>query len=228
MSRLFKVFIVFLPFWIIGCDNLPSDLQAKKESINAKYYSLVEKEKTASSNSDYEQLIEGYNEFKNEAISYTAECNKRGISRNNDKTIQEAEEKISYYTSLINANQTTVVESNSIEDKYTCDVCGKEFTGNGYCEGDDGNWRPCIDEDNTLPYICSYQCALTKKRRIEDAWNKVDEKINEIKSKSLPAGAHNCSMCRGTGIEKNTSHLTDEYGRVCPMCEGKGYVIDGY
>jgi DnaJ-class molecular chaperone len=69
---------------------------------------------------------------------------------------------------------------------------------------------------------------LTKKRRIEDAWNKVDEKINEIKSKRLPAGANNCSMCRGTGIEKNTSHLTDEYGRVCPMCEGKGWVIDGY
>ena len=31
-----------------------------------------------------------------------------------------------------------------------------------------------------------------------------------------------CSMCKGTGIEENRSTFSDEAGRICPMCDGKG------
>ncbi|AXG73840.1 hypothetical protein DVK85_06145 [Flavobacterium arcticum] len=32
-----------------------------------------------------------------------------------------------------------------------------------------------------------------------------------------------CSLCGGTGIEKNHSSMSNEYGRVCPQCDGKGH-----
>jgi hypothetical protein len=36
-----------------------------------------------------------------------------------------------------------------------------------------------------------------------------------------------CSLCQGSGIEVNRARGmglgADEYGRVCPMCDGKGY-----
>jgi hypothetical protein len=31
-----------------------------------------------------------------------------------------------------------------------------------------------------------------------------------------------CGLCNGTGIEKNKGTLSDEYGRTCPMCDGRG------
>ncbi len=35
-----------------------------------------------------------------------------------------------------------------------------------------------------------------------------------------------CSLCKGTGIEENRARGTgfgdDEYGRICPMCNGRG------
>jgi hypothetical protein len=31
-----------------------------------------------------------------------------------------------------------------------------------------------------------------------------------------------CTLCKGTGIEENRSSFSDEVGRVCPMCDGKG------
>jgi hypothetical protein len=31
-----------------------------------------------------------------------------------------------------------------------------------------------------------------------------------------------CSTCKGSGIEPNRSSLSDEIGRICPMCDGKG------
>jgi hypothetical protein len=62
-------------------------------------------------------------------------------------------------------------------------------------------------------------------KKIEEIY----DNSNGISNNRLPNGAHKCSMRREVqGIERNTSHLTDEYGRICPLCDGKGYVIDGY
>lgn len=66
-----------------------------------------------------------------------------------------------------------------VSNTHTCDICRKEFSGAGYCEGDDGNFRPCTDADNTMPYLCSYECAMQKKQRINNAWEKVDKKVEE-------------------------------------------------
>ena len=46
----------------------------------------------------------------------------------------------------------------------------------------------------------------------------------------LSNGGHTCSLCSGTGIERNTAQRTlgGGSGRTCPMCSGKGWVIDGY
>ena len=34
--------------------------------------------------------------------------------------------------------------------------------------------------------------------------------------------SNSCSTCNGSGIEPNRSSFSDEVGRICPMCDGKG------
>ena len=39
--------------------------------------------------------------------------------------------------------------------------------------------------------------------------------------------SNSCGLCKGTGIEKNNApSFDDSYGRICPMCDGKG--VRGY
>jgi hypothetical protein len=120
-------------------------------------------------------------------------------------------------------NKETTNE-NSVS-KYSCEICRKEFSDDGYCQDENGNWRPCVDADNTMPYICTYQCAMVKKRKIDDAWDKANEKVDEYIQNNNSSQA--CQFCDGTGVEKSNNIMSNEYGRVCPVCNGKG-VMSGY
>lgn len=158
--------LVVGPIINLNNNNLPQDLQTRKDANNAKYFELLEKEKSAFSTLDYEQLVKGYNSFKNETISYTAECNRRGISKNNDEIVKEADEKISKYQKLVNSANTNIDNSKQESDLFSCEICGRKFTGKGYCEGDDGIWRQC--EEPYQGQICSPECG----RRATGQFNK--------------------------------------------------------
>ena len=124
-----------------------------------------------------------------------------GSSSENEqnKELDEYSENSSIYN-----NQTT-------ESTNTCSICDKTFTGNGYEEVSDGVWKPC--KESYQCYICSKSCGMKHTRQMNNLVNGIDGRVYE---------SNVCSMCKGTGIEKNTSHLTDEYGRVCPMCDARG------
>lgn len=155
-------------------------------------------------------------------------------------------------TSTSNSSSTNINNSQSQEPSYKCKICGTTINGKGYCEDGQGNWRPCIDADNTMPYICSYTCAMRKKQRIDDAFKKVEDKVNNLNNgeRCLNCGVGHyqngfcdvcggasrqrveesrsklpkCALCNGTGIEMPQGANTGgETGRICPACNGSGH-----
>ena len=126
-----------------------------------------------------------------------------------------------------------------------CNICGRNFTGDGYSEVTDGVWRPC-----EYPYtssICSAQCGIKSTQQFNRAANNLFnsgssslclncglghyqngycdrcgaasvERVNQSRSKSA-----DCPLCKGTGIEKPMgANSGGETGRICPMCDGTG------
>jgi hypothetical protein len=122
-------------------------------------------------------------------------------------------------TTSPSVNEMPVTPSKA-EVQNTCSICNRSFTGNGYEEVSDGVWRMCQD-----PYqcpVCSKACGMKHTREMNKYLNQSN---NTNDGRIYESNA--CSLCKGTGIEKSTApNLTGEYGRVCPMCDGKG--VRGY
>lgn len=211
--KLFNIILLISYISFTGCNSLPADLQSRKDECIRKVNQLADKEKTASGNSDYKQLTEDYTNLKNEIVSYTADCNSRGISKENDKLINEIDGKISKFKSLSASSDSYSSGSSTI-----CSICGRKFAGNGYEEVSDGVWKTCSNQYQCQ--ICSPSCGMKHTAKMNGIINSLPESRQNRDDKIYEKNV--CSMCNGTGIEKNTSHLTDEYGRVCPMCDGKG------
>lgn len=124
-------------------------------------------------------------------------------------------QQIESYENYSNTRSEQSSQNNS-EVENTCTICNRTFTGKGYEEVSNGVWRLC--EEPYQCYICSKSCGMKHTRQMNNLINETsDGKVYD---------SNVCSMCKGTGIEKNTSHLTDESGRTCPMCNGKG--VQGY
>jgi hypothetical protein len=158
-----SLLIVFITLFT-SCNNLPEDLQNRKDACNAKYKELADQEKNAYSSSDYIQLITDYTNFKNEIISYTAECNKRGISKENDKLVSEINEKISKFESLSKSDNSYSSSSSSSSnssssDSKTCSWCGNSFSGIHYTHL--GKMAPCqsSSSSNSIGKYCSMKCC---------------------------------------------------------------------
>jgi hypothetical protein len=125
-----------------------------------------------------------------------------------------------------NENTANNVEYNE------CNICGKKFTGRGYEEVSDGVWRLCKYPYQS--YICSSWCGKKSTEKMDNALRNHginpsiihDDKSSNGSSYQGSNGRiyenNVCSMCKGTGIEKNNSSFSDEYGRICPICNGKG------
>ncbi len=111
------------------------------------------------------------------------------------------------------------VESNSNSNieattpSWNCSICGNKIYNSGYEEVSNGVWKRCQEPNQCL--ICSPNCG--KKHTA-----KMNSYINGSSSTGKIYDPDLCSLCKGTGIEKNNGSLTNEYGRVCPMCDGKG------
>ncbi len=124
IRRFFNLILLSFSLFITSCNNLPADLQSRKDECNAKYKELADQEKSANSSSDYKQLITDYTSFKNEIISYTAECNRRGISKENEKLVSEINDKLSKFESLSKSDNSyssgnTSSSSSTSYDKNT-------------------------------------------------------------------------------------------------------------
>jgi hypothetical protein len=134
-------------------------------------------------------------------------------------------------------NEDTFVDTTSVASstpEEVCSICGKTFNHRGYQEVSEGQYEILDEGQGTL---CSVSCA---KQATQNLMNSVDNYYNNSKNSSMQDapiqhyGEYNegsdgkiyennkCGLCNGTGIEKNRSSLSDEYGRICPMCDGKG------
>jgi hypothetical protein len=121
----------------------------------------------------------------------------------------------------IETETSTPEESTVSEDIISCQVCNKQIIGHGY--------NPELLGVDGQSYFCSLNCAKVDDINSTEKWNKILRKYGkeEIKSQLGDDKVYDknaCTMCKGTGIEKNTAQhiLGGEAGRVCPMCEGKG------
>jgi hypothetical protein len=196
---------------------LPSDLKIKRDECNNFSDKLLEKEKTAKSEADYQLLTEDYKLLKEMIINYTQECNNRGIKKNNDNLIKDIEEKILRFerqsgNSLSNSNE---------EILNLCSICGKEFNHNGYEEISYGVWELCKD-----PYqgqICSKSCGIKHTRNSDKIYNTNSKNDYEMGNDGRVYETKACGLCNGTGIESGRDPMTGEKtGRICPMCDGRG------
>lgn len=111
-----------------------------------------------------------------------------------------------------NSIKTEQHEYNSTETNV-CQKCGNPFTGSGYTEVAHGVWLETQEPHQS--FICSESCGSLHTKK----W----ERILEKKRDSKVYDKEPCSLCEGTGIERNRSSMSDEYGRTCPMCNGKGF-----
>lgn len=133
-------------------------------------------------------------------------------------------QKTSFATEEIQAEDTNSGENNNYQgdepsqntsptETNICQKCGNRFTGRGYTEIAHGVWRETKEPYQT--FICSESCGSAHTRKWESVLgNKSDGKVYDNEQ---------CGMCEGTGIERNHSSMSNEYGRTCPMCNGKGY-----
>ncbi len=89
--------------FMVGCSDLPNDLQDKKDMINDKYTNLQEYEKGASTSLEYGYLLREYTELKDRIIKHTEERNDRGFAVNNNEVVSDVEEKRVKYERLFEA-----------------------------------------------------------------------------------------------------------------------------
>lgn len=169
IRNFFYFILLSFSIFITSCNNLPPDLQSRKDAGNAKYKELAEQEKRASNSYDYEQLVTDYTNYKNEVISYTAECNRRGISKENDKLIDELNGKISKYESLSKSNSSyssgsSSSSSSSSYSSQTCSWCGKSFSGSHYTHL--GKMADCYSttSSSSIGTYCSMKCCSEARR----------------------------------------------------------------
>ena len=126
-------------------------------------------------------------------------------------------------------NEVNKVDSSEEPNVFNvCNVCNREFTGHGFTEVSDGVWKRVTDGSQSS--ICSPSCGLKATQHLIDAASKYSGGGMENNNpNSLHEGSDGrlyesraCGLCNGTGIEKNMSSFSDEYGRICPMCDGRG------
>lgn len=103
MSKLKLIMIIgIIVTAVASCDNnkTPKDLELRKENINNTLSTLNEESLNIESE-DIQGLIEKYSTLNSEIREYTEECNKRGIEKNNDKTINSINQRIEELKSKI-------------------------------------------------------------------------------------------------------------------------------
>ncbi len=144
---------------------------------------------------------------------------KCGGNKENNKsessTIESSEESL---------NNNTNTETTST----TCNICGREFYGNGYEEQLDGTFKEL--PDGNQGFLCSPACARKASQKLEDVAHKYGIDLNESSnSRCNRCNGHYedgfCNLCGGASPERVNQSLQNRAD--CEMCQGKKY-IDGY
>jgi hypothetical protein len=137
------------------------------------------------------------------------------------------EEKQSEPTTIESTEETSNNDSNT-ESLSTCNICGREFNGNGYEEQLDGSVQ-----ELEYPYsnqLCSPTCARKASQKLDDVANKYGIDINESASSNCKrCNGHYedgfCNLCSGASPERVNQSNQDRAN--CEMCQGSKYV-EGY
>lgn len=160
-SFLLLVFISILSTFT-SCDNkeLPDELKELRTSLNDEKSYLENRETTASSVSDFEQLISEYIMHKENALNYVSQKEELGFDvSQNREIIDQIEIKISD----LQGKLTEAVEK-AKPMGWNCSVCDVEFFHNGYNEVSTGNWVKC--KDPIQCQVCSPECG----QQITEKW----------------------------------------------------------
>jgi hypothetical protein len=221
--RLKHAFFVVLCFALItSCNNMPTDLQKRKDDINSRLEELTRREEN-SSGLDYKQLTQDYIDLKGQIVDYASECNRRGIAKENEELIRRLDETISKFKALTDETEVAIEETNN------CTICGKKITGRGYSEVSDGFWEPC--QETYQCFICSPSCGKQSTRNLENVLEEhgINSSIIHDNNSYQTRGDGRvyedkpCSLCQGTGVESGRNIATGEIeSRTCPMCDGRG------
>lgn len=137
------------------------------------------------------------------------------------------DEKQSEPTTIESTEETSNNDSNT-ESSSTCNICGREFNGNGYEEQLDGSVQ-----ELEYPYsnqLCSPTCARKASQKLDDVANKYGIDINESASSNCKrCNGHYedgfCNLCGGASPERVNQSNQDRAN--CEMCQGIKYV-EGY
>jgi hypothetical protein len=137
------------------------------------------------------------------------------------------EEKQSEQTTVESTEETLNNDSNT-ESLSTCNICGRDFSGNGYEEQLDGSIT-----ELEYPYsnqLCSPTCARKASQKLEDVADEYGIDLNESTiSRCQRCSGHYedgfCNLCGGASPER--VNQSNQNRANCEMCQGKKYV-EGY
>lgn len=136
---------------------------------------------------------------------------------------KEAEREVVEQNESVDSSSTSEVES-----KSTCNICGRDFYGNGYEEQLDGSIKEL--ESPYSNQLCSPSCARKASQKLDDVANKYGIDLNESSSSRCNrcSGHYEdgfCNLCGGASPERVNQSLQNRAN--CEMCQGNKYV-EGY
>jgi hypothetical protein len=128
----------------------------------------------------------------------------------------------------IETTEESLNNDSNTESSTTCNICGREFYGNGYEEQLDGSVKELSDEYQG--YLCSPTCARKASQKLDDVADKYGIDLNESSSsKCNRCSGHYedgfCNLCGGASPERVNQSLQNRAN--CEMCQGNKYV-EGY
>ena len=121
------------------------------------------------------------------------------------------------------SEQLNEINSSTTSIQNICSICGRPFSGGGYSESPsvEGFWFQ--NDDKHPSSICSISCGRQHTRKMKGLVREA-ERLGGQRNDGRLYETDACSMCKGTGIEKNTAQdvFGGADGRKCPMCDGRG------
>lgn len=153
----------------VSCNNLPADLQARKTACIKEKKRLIASENVINMDWEYEKIIADYTKLNEDIISYTADCNMRGIPKNNDELIEEIKYRIIKFKKKLKEKQeTSSYSSSSSNTNYSanksCSWCGNSFSGSHYTHL--GKMSDCYstNSSSSIGVYCSSKCCSEARR----------------------------------------------------------------
>lgn len=162
------LFLGIISLFIISCNDLPADLQARKNACIKENEQLIAREDTIKMDWEYEKIIVDYTKLNQDIISYTADCNKRGIPKNNDELINGIKYRIATFQKKLKEKEEKpsygYSSSSTSSGSKTCSWCGKSFSGTHYTHL--GKMSECYSTDSStsIGIYCSMKCCSEARR----------------------------------------------------------------